>query len=77
VLCTPPGKTVIHWNRRKEQAILRLALVFFIISILAAVFGLTGIAGASASIAQILFFAFLALCVVVLIAGLVARRAIR
>ncbi len=34
---------------------LRLALIFFVVSILAGVFGFTGIAGASASIAQIIF----------------------
>jgi uncharacterized membrane protein YtjA (UPF0391 family) len=56
---------------------LRLALLFFVISLLAGVFGFTGIAGISASIAQIFFFVFLALCVVALLAGLMIRRAIR
>jgi uncharacterized membrane protein YtjA (UPF0391 family) len=56
---------------------LRLALLFFVVSLLAGVFGFTGIAGASASIAQILFFVFLALCVLALIVGLLVGRAIR
>ncbi|HIG21862.1 DUF1328 domain-containing protein [Henriciella sp.] len=37
------------------------ALTFFVLAIIAAVFGFGGIAGASAGIAQILFFVFLAL----------------
>ena len=50
------------------------ALAFFIIAVLAAVFGFTGLAAASAGIAKILFFVFLAIFVVTLLAG-VARRA--
>jgi uncharacterized membrane protein YtjA (UPF0391 family) len=49
------------------------ALIFFVVAILAAVFGFGGIASASAGIAQILFFLFLVLFVVSLIMGL-ARR---
>ena len=37
------------------------ALVFFVVAIVAAVFGFGGIASASAGIAQILFFVFLVL----------------
>ncbi len=55
---------------------LRLALLFFVISLLAGVFGFTGLAGATASIAQILFFTFLALCVLALIVGLLIGRAV-
>lgn len=49
------------------------ALIFFVIAIIAAVFGFGGIATASAGIAQVLFFLFLVLFVVSLIMGL-ARR---
>jgi uncharacterized membrane protein YtjA (UPF0391 family) len=49
------------------------ALIFFVVAILAAVFGFGGIASASAGIAQILFFIFLVLFVVSLIMGM-ARR---
>ncbi|UYV38259.1 DUF1328 domain-containing protein [Rhodobacteraceae bacterium D3-12] len=52
------------------------ALVFFVVAIIAAVFGFGGIASASAGIAQILFFIFLALFVVALIVN-VARSASR
>jgi uncharacterized membrane protein YtjA (UPF0391 family) len=44
------------------------ALVFFLVAILAAVFGFTGIAVASAGIAKILFFIFLVLFLVSLVA---------
>jgi uncharacterized membrane protein YtjA (UPF0391 family) len=49
------------------------ALVFFIVSIIAAVFGFTGIAVATAGIAKILFFVFLVLFVLSLIFGMRRR----
>ncbi len=49
------------------------ALVFFIIAIVAAVFGFGGVAVASAGIAKILFFIFLVLFLVSLIRGLASR----
>jgi uncharacterized membrane protein YtjA (UPF0391 family) len=45
------------------------ALVFFIVAIIAAVFGFGGIATASAGIAKVLFFIFLILFIVSLVAG--------
>jgi len=53
---------------------LRWALIFFIISIVAAVFGFGGISEATADIAQILFYIFLAIFVLMLVLGLVAGR---
>ena len=50
---------------------LRWALIFFVVAIVAALFGFTGIASASAGIAQILFFVFVVLLLAVLILGLV------
>ncbi|MFN8723396.1 MAG: DUF1328 domain-containing protein [Rhodospirillales bacterium] len=50
------------------------AAVFFVVALVAALFGFGGIASASAGIAQILFFLFLVLFVVSLIAGVVRRR---
>ena len=55
---------------------LKWALFFFIISISAALFGFTGIAAAAAGIAKILFFIFLVICVIFLVLGLMAGRAI-
>lgn len=49
------------------------ALIFFVVAIIAAVFGFGSVASASAGIAQILFFIFLVLFVVSLIMGM-ARR---
>ena len=43
---------------------LRWALTFFIVAIIAAIFGFTGIAGAATDIARTLFFVFLLLLVV-------------
>ena len=50
---------------------LRWALVFFIVAIIAALFGFTGIAIASAGIAKILFIIFLVLFLVSLVLHLV------
>jgi uncharacterized membrane protein YtjA (UPF0391 family) len=50
------------------------AAVFFVVALVAALFGFGGIASASAGIAQILFFLFLVLFVASLIAGVVRRR---
>lgn len=50
------------------------ALVFFLIAIVAAVFGFGGVSVAAAGIAKILFFLFLVIFLVTLVMG-VARRA--
>ncbi|HBA87289.1 MAG TPA: DUF1328 domain-containing protein [Geobacter sp.] len=55
---------------------LRWAVIFFIISIVAAVFGFGGIATAAAGIAKLLFYLFLAIAVVMLVAALLAGRSI-
>jgi uncharacterized membrane protein YtjA (UPF0391 family) len=46
------------------------ALVFFVVSLVAGIFGFGGIASATAGIAQILFYVFLVFFIVTLIAGL-------
>ena len=51
---------------------IRWAIVFFVIALIAALFGYGGIAGESAWIGQVLLFVFLVLAVVSLILG---RRA--
>jgi len=43
---------------------LRWAIIFFIVAIVAAAFGFTGIAGSAAGIARIFFFIFLVLLIV-------------
>ncbi len=49
------------------------ALVFFIIAMVAALFGFGGIAAGAATIAQVLFWVFLAVFLVSLVVGLVGR----
>jgi uncharacterized membrane protein YtjA (UPF0391 family) len=49
---------------------LKLALFFLLISLIAALFGYTGLAVASAGIAKILFFIFIVIFLVLLIGGL-------
>jgi uncharacterized membrane protein YtjA (UPF0391 family) len=54
---------------------LRWALLFLIIGLVAGVLGFGGIAGASFAIAKLLFWVFIVIFLVLLIAGLtVARR---
>jgi uncharacterized membrane protein YtjA (UPF0391 family) len=50
------------------------AAVFFVIALVAALFGFTGIAAGAVEIAKILFFVFLLLFVASLIAGLLRRK---
>jgi len=49
------------------------AVTFFIIAIIAAIFGFGNIAAGASSIAQILFFVFLVLFILSLIMGIVRR----
>ena len=49
---------------------LRWALIFFIVAILAAIFGFGGIAAGAAQVAEILFYIFVGLFVIALVAGL-------
>jgi uncharacterized membrane protein YtjA (UPF0391 family) len=50
------------------------AAVFFVIALVAAVFGFGGIAAGATEIAKILFFVFLLVTVVTLIMGLIRRK---
>lgn len=50
------------------------AITFLVVALIAAVFGFGGIAAASAGIAKILFFIFLALFVIALIANAVRGK---
>jgi uncharacterized membrane protein YtjA (UPF0391 family) len=53
---------------------LRLALLFLVVALVAALFGFTGMASAFAGVAQIIFYIFLALLLFALIAGLLFGR---
>jgi uncharacterized membrane protein YtjA (UPF0391 family) len=52
---------------------LQLAAVFFVIALIAAIFGFGGIAAGAVEIAKVLFFIFLVVFVVTLIMGLIRR----
>ncbi len=55
---------------------LKWALIFFIIAIVAAIFGFGGIAAGAATIAKWLFFIAIAIFIVFLVMGLVAGEAL-
>ena len=53
---------------------LQYAIVFFIIALIAALFGFTGIAAGAVEIAKVLFFIFVLLFLVSLVMGLMRRK---
>jgi uncharacterized membrane protein YtjA (UPF0391 family) len=53
-----------------ETPMLKWALIFLVIALIAGLLGFTGIAGASMAIAKTLFFIFLVIFLVLLLAGL-------
>jgi uncharacterized membrane protein YtjA (UPF0391 family) len=56
---------------------LRWAAIFFVISLVAALFGFTGIAQGAAEIAKVLFYIFLAIFAVFVILGVTAAQKLR
>jgi uncharacterized membrane protein YtjA (UPF0391 family) len=58
---------------REGETMLRWAVIFLIVALIAAAFGFLGIAAAAAGIARVLFFIFLILFLVSLAGGLVRR----
>lgn len=59
--------------REEENAMLRWALIFLVVAIVAGIFGFAGIMIAAAGIAKLLFYLFLVLFLVSLLMGLVSR----
>lgn len=55
---------------------LKWALIFFLISIVAGVFGFTCIAAGAASIAKILFFLFLLVAIAIIVFAIIAGKAL-
>lgn len=53
--------------------LLRFALAFLVVAVIAALFGFTNIAAAAVGIARTLFFIFLSLFLLLLLAGLIFR----
>jgi len=56
-----------------RPTMLRYALIFFVVALIAALFGFGGIAAGATEIAKVLFFIFVVLFVISLVAGLVRR----
>jgi uncharacterized membrane protein YtjA (UPF0391 family) len=59
---------------RSEVVMLYYAIVFFVIALIAALFGFGGIAAGAAGIAKILFFAFLIIAIVTFLMSLARSR---
>ena len=53
---------------------LHYALVFFVVALIAAVFGFGGIAAGAVEIAKVLFFLFLVIAAVTFVMGLLRKR---
>jgi uncharacterized membrane protein YtjA (UPF0391 family) len=58
----------------ENRTMLHYAVVFFVIALIAALFGFGGIAAGAAGIAKVLFMVFIALAVVSFLFHLVRRR---
>jgi uncharacterized membrane protein YtjA (UPF0391 family) len=63
-------------GRLEDQAVtlLKWALIFFLISVVAGILGFTGLSAASADIARFLFYVFVVIFLVLLILGLTIFR---
>jgi uncharacterized membrane protein YtjA (UPF0391 family) len=59
-----------------EASMLKWAIIFFLVSVVAGIFGFTGIAVGAQAIAKILFGIFLVLFLIVLIFGVLAGIAL-
>jgi uncharacterized membrane protein YtjA (UPF0391 family) len=56
------------------MSLLKWALIFLVVSIVAGLFGFTGIAVASADVARLLFYVFVVIFLVLLVLGLTIYR---
>jgi uncharacterized membrane protein YtjA (UPF0391 family) len=63
-------------DRTGANVMLKWALIFFVISVIAGVLGFSGIAAGAATISKWLFFIALAIFAVFLILGLIAGEAL-
>ena len=65
-------RSINHILQERQPPMLRLALFFLVVSLVAALFGFGGISAAAADIARILFFIAIVVFLVLLVAGLMA-----
>jgi uncharacterized membrane protein YtjA (UPF0391 family) len=61
-------------KRRIDASLLHYAVVFFVIALIAALFGFTGIAAGAAGIAKILFLVFILIAAISFIGSLMNKR---
>jgi uncharacterized membrane protein YtjA (UPF0391 family) len=57
-----------------SMTLLKWALIFFVVSVIAGILGFTGVSAASADIARFLFYVFVVIFLVLLILGLTIFR---
>jgi uncharacterized membrane protein YtjA (UPF0391 family) len=60
--------------RKSGGAMLHYAIIFFVIALIAALFGFGGIAAGASSIAQTLFFIFIVLAVITFVWNLIKGK---
>ncbi len=58
------------------MSLLKGALILFVVSLIAGGLGFSGVSAAAGGIARILFFIFIVLAVIVLVAGLTIGKAV-
>ncbi len=56
------------------MSILKWALIFLLVSVVAGIFGFTDISAASADVARVLFYIFVAIFIVLLLLGMTIFR---
>jgi uncharacterized membrane protein YtjA (UPF0391 family) len=71
---TAPGSTRSRELLREEYSMLRWAVIFLVIALIAGLLGFTGIATAAAGIAKFLFYLFLIVCIVLFISGFMLAK---
>jgi uncharacterized membrane protein YtjA (UPF0391 family) len=63
-----------NFLEERAMTLLKWALIFFLVSVVAGILGFTGISAASADIARFLFYVFVVIFLVLLILGLTIFR---
>jgi uncharacterized membrane protein YtjA (UPF0391 family) len=66
-------RDLLHGMPREDIRMFRAAIAFFIIALIAAIFGYGGVAEGAADIGKVLFVGFLVIAVLALVVGMVRR----
>ena len=70
----PDRRSAVQQLEARAMTILKWALIFFLVSVVAGILGFTGLSAASADIARFLFYVFVVIFLVLLILGLTIFR---